>query len=590
MSKNLIALQNKFLGHGQTIYDELAKVHHEKGCVTDEDILRLAHEHRLPPQHVRATAKFYDELSQTKPAKHTVKVCNGEACFAAGCKKLQDQLSAGLGLSMGATSDAGVRLEHVTCLGYCGMGPNAMVDGLPVSLAAPEAVDAVVRHVQDKSTHGLTEPTNPVYPPRDQPCVLMRHFEKDVVDLAAARKAGIYTQLQKALTTLTPAQIIDQLKASGLRGRGGAGFPAHIKLQTVANSSSKDGRKFVVVNCDEGDAGAYIDKELLERDPHTHLEGLLLAAYACGATDAYIYIRFEYPRALNIMHRAIDQAMEAGLVGQNILGSSFNCTVKIVRGQGAYICGEETSLLRSIEGLPALVSPKPPFPAVSGLWGCPTAVCNVESLHNMSWIIEHGGAAYARFGKGHERSRGTKALSINTRVRRPGMYEIEMGMTLRHVIFDLAGGMAPGQRFKAVQVGGPLGGIFPESLLDTRLEFEDMAAKGGLLGHGSIVVYSHEDDLVQVARGLMAFTAVESCGKCFPCRIGSVRGTELLDQMMDTGVTDVRLNLLTELCETMRFGSLCALGGLAPTPIESLMNFFPEEFARYRRETATVTV
>ena len=417
---------------------------------------------------------------------------------------------------------------------------------------------------------------------------------QDVVPLDKAQAAGIYRSLEKAVTTMSSQQVIDQIELSKLRGRGGAGFPAGVKLQTVADSEAEDGsgRKFLVVNFDEGDAGSYIDKELCERDPHTQLEGILLAAFACGASEVFIYVRFEYPRALRILNKAVAEAVEAGIIGPSIFGSKFGCVVNVVKGQGAYICGEETSLLRSLEGVPALVSFKPPFPAQKGLWGCPTAVNNTETLHNLPWIIEHGGQAYADFG--HEKSRGTKAVSLNTRVKRPGVYEIELGTTLRELIFDMAGGMEDGQTFKAVQVGGPLGGILPESKLDTPLDFDKLATVNGILGHAGVVVYCQDDDLVEVARGLMAFCAVESCGKCFPCRIGAVRGTELFDQMMDrsdaaSGVTDDRLALLNDLCETMKFGSLCALGGMIPTPIECLMEYFPEELDKYRANRASPT-
>ena len=586
MSENLIALQNKFLGHGETVYDELSKLHAKQGYIDDGDIMRVAKQFHLPPQHVRATAKFYEELSHEKPAKHVVKLCNGEACRAAGFPVCETALMDKLSVSrMGDTSDAGIRLEHVTCLGYCGLGPNAMIDGLPVSLAGDGAIDRVVTHVVGGEGHGLTEPSNPVYlPAKGQPRILLRHFDKDVVHLKAAEAAGVYASLRKAVTGMTPAEVIAEIKTSQLRGRGGAGFPTGIKFETVHNATFKDGRKFIAVNCDEGDAGSYIDKELIERDPHTQLEGVLLAAYACEAQEAYYYIRFEYPRGIATMRQAIEEARAAGLIGSNILGSDFSCEIKIVQGQGAYICGEETSLLRSIEGVPAIVSYKPPFPAEQGLWGCPTAVNNVETLHNLPWIIEHGGEAYAAFGSG--KSRGTKLVSLNTRVKQPGLYEIELGTTLRQLIFDIAGGMEAGQQFKAVQVGGPLGGILPERLLDTPMTFEQLAEAGAMLGHAGIVVFSAEDDLVEIGRALMHFCAIESCGKCFPCRIGAVRGTELLDQMMARrnggGVTDARMDLLGQLCETMLHGSLCALGGMLPIPINNLMEFFPEEFEKYR--------
>jgi formate dehydrogenase iron-sulfur subunit len=414
----------------------------------------------------------------------------------------------------------------------------------------------------------------------------MRHFGKEACTLAGARALGIYGALERAVRERAPQEVIDEVKTSQLRGRGGAGFPTGIKLQTVADHEPRDGsgRRFIVVNFDEGDAGSYIDKELVERDPHTLIEGVLLAAYAVGAQAAYIYARAEYPRAQAVLQQALDEARAAGLVGAPLFGRDFACDVKMVRGKGAYICGEETSLLRSIEGVPALVSIRPPFPAQEGLWGCPTAVNNVETLHNLSWIMTHGGAAYAALGAG--KSRGTKAVSLNHRVARPGMYEVELGTTLWEIIFGLAGGMAEGHSFQGVQVGGPLGGILPESMLDTPLDFEAMAAKGGIVGHAGVVVYSKADDLMKVGRGLMHFCAVESCGKCFPCRIGSVRGTELMDQMMTQGVTEARLALLTDLCETMKYGSLCAMGSMTPAPIESLLLHFPEALDRYRRPAA----
>lgn len=587
MSKNLIALQNKFLGQGQTVYDALSRLHDQQGHISDQDILELARQHDLPPAHVRATAKFYDDLAHAEPATRTLKVCIGEACRAAGCDGVMARAEAALGCEAGHVNAAGVRLEPVACLGHCGLGPNALVDGAPVSLAGPEAEARILADLKGGAAHGLGEPKNPVYAPAaGKPSILMRHFGKGAETLAGARALGVYGALEAAVKAGSPQGIIDQVKASQLRGRGGAGFPTGTKLQTVADHDAPDGsgRRFIVVNFDEGDAGSYIDKELVERDPHTLLEGVLLAAYATGAQAAYIYARAEYPVAQRVLHTAVGEARAAGLIGAPLFGSDFACEVQVVRGKGAYICGEETSLLRSIEGVPALVSIRPPFPAQEGLWGCPTAVNNVETLHNLSWIMQHGGAAYAALGVG--KSRGTKAVSLNHRVARPGMYEVELGVTLREIIFELAGGMAPGQTFQAVQVGGPLGGILPEAMLDTPLDFEAMAAKGGIVGHAGIVVYSMEDDLMKVGRGLMHFCAVESCGKCFPCRIGSVRGTELMDQMIETGVTDARLALLTDLCETMKYGSLCAMGSMTPAPIESLLQHFPEALERYRRPPA----
>jgi formate dehydrogenase iron-sulfur subunit len=583
MSKNLIALQNKFLGHGTTIYDVLARLHEKQGFISDDDIAALAREHNLPPAHVRAVAKFYDELNQHEPASRSLKLCNGEACRAAGCDALVDRVSGALGAELGQVSAAGVRVEHVSCLGYCGLGPSAMVDGQPVSLAEPVSVEAVLRDLAGGEAHGLPEPINAIYPPATgEPCVLLRYAGADVVSLHAARERGIYQSLERAVTQLTPQAVLDEVKASGLRGRGGAGFPTGVKLQTVRDTEPVDGsgRRFVVVNFDEGDAGSYIDKELIERDPHTQIEGILLACFATGAQRAFLYARYEYPRARAVLARALDEARAAGMVGTPLFGVGPAIDITVVRGQGAYICGEETSLLRSLEGLPGLVSIRPPFPAQQGLWGCPTAVNNVETLHNLPWIVEHGGGAYARIGVG--RSRGTKLVSLNTRVARPGVYEVPFGTTLRQIL-ELAGGMAAGHRCVGVQVGGPLGGILPASKLDTPLDFEAVAAAGGIVGHAGMVFYSQHDDLFRLARGLMQFCAVESCGKCFPCRIGAVRGTELFDQMIAGGVTEPKLSLLRELCETMTYGSLCAMGSMTPAPVLSVLDHFPEAVDRYRR-------
>ncbi len=587
MSNNLIALQNKFLGHGQTVYDVLSRLHDERGHLTDQDLAEVAKTHDLPMAHVRSVAKFYDDLSRTRPATRTLKVCNGEACRAAGCDALIDRITTRLGADFGEVNGDGVRVEHVACLGYCGQGPTAMIDDLPVSLARAEDEAALLDDLTAGDAHGLREPEDTVVPPTgDAPCVLLsrltRSGEPALADLAAARQAGAYTVLERALTQGTPEAVLAAIETSELRGRGGAGFPTGRKLRTVRDSAAPDGsgRKFVVVNFDEGDAGSYIDKVLVERDPHTQLEGILLAAYAVGAQKAYIYARMEYPRARRILQRAIDDARAEGLVGQGLFGTDFHCDIEVIKGQGAYICGEETSLLRSIEGVPGLVSIRPPFPAQQGLWRCPTSVNNVETLHNLPWIVEHGGEAYAAIG--HGRSRGTKAVSLNHRVARPGVYEVPFGVTLREIIFERAGGMAPGQRFKGVQVGGPLGGILPESKLDTPLDFEAMAEQGGIVGHAGIVVYSHDDDLMRIARGLLHFCAIESCGKCFPCRIGAVRGTELFDQMMDEGVTPARVSLLEELLETMELGSLCAMGGMTPAPIQTILRYFPEELQRYQ--------
>lgn len=576
MSANLIALQNRFLGRGETVYDRLAQLAREKGALSDDDLLALAGEMNLPPAHVRSVAKFYDELALETPAQRTLRVCNGESCAIKGSAALHERLTASLG------EGPEVRIAEVTCLGYCGSGPNAMLDTgarRQVLSLADGVIDRLEKALLEGSPFESTEPDNAIHAPRsERENVLMSRFGPELAELDAARARGVYGALEKALGG-DPQAVIDEVKASQLRGRGGAGFPAGVKLQTVSDAPAKQGTKYIVVNADEGDAGAFIDKELLEQAPHTVLEGTILAAYAAGASEGFIYLRGEYPRALAIWERVLEQALDAGILGDSVLGTGFAFHMKLVRGHGAYICGEETSLLRSLEGVPAQVAMKPPYPATEGYRGAPTVVNNVETLAALPWILEHGGAKYAELG--HGESRGTKLISLSGAVEKPGLFEVEMGTTLRTIIHDLAGGIPGGKAFKAVQIGGPLGGILGEPHLDLRLTFEDLAEAGGMLGHGGIVVYDEDVCLVRIGRGLMKFCAIESCGKCFPCRIGSVRATEIFDKILGGRGTQADIDLLGEINETMRVGSLCALGGGVPTPIVNLLTSFVDELAKY---------
>ena len=575
MSKNHIALQNRFLDGRDSVYDRLAGAYEAAGRITGDTIRHLAEELRLPVANIRAVAHFYDELMPTEAEGVRVRLCNGEACTVAGGKSLRAHFEQGL------SDTADTHVGEVTCLGFCGSGPNVLIEGAGRrevrSLPSADATEQLLAGVLDGfPTVRASEPTNVVHLPTDgRPNLLMGWFvDGDATSVGAARQAGVYDALVAALTR-PPQAIIDEVVLSQLRGRGGAGFPTGRKLQTVRDAPSARGDRYVVVNADEGDAGAFIDKELLERAPHTVIEGTVLMAYAVGASDGLIYLRGEYPRALEVFGAALAAARGAGFLGRNILGTGFDFEITLVRGHGAYVCGEETSLLRSLEGVPAQVTPKPPYPAEEGLRGAPTAVNNVETIANLPFIVANGGATFAAFG--FARSRGTKLVSLNTAVVRPGLYEVELGTTIRQVIFDLAGGMSAGHLFKAVQIGGPLGGIFGAQHLDLPLDFEALAEAGGTLGHAGMVVYPGETDLVEIGRGLMKFCAVESCGKCFPCRLGSVRGTELFDKILEGRGEQADLELLAELSETMRLGSLCALGGAVPVPIDNLLTWFIDE-------------
>ncbi len=387
---------------------------------------------------------------------------------------------------------------------------------------------------------------------------------------------GGFTGLQAALTMAPPA-IIQELKVSRLRGRGGAAFPVWSKWEAAQLADAKD--KYVVVNADEGDAGTYCDRMIMEGDPFKLIEGMLICAHAIGATKGYIYCRQEYPAAARTIRQAIQKADEAELL--ELEGRLFS--IEVVEGGGSYVCGEETALLESLEGRRGVVRAKPPYPAVEGLYGKPTIVSNVLTFATIPTILARGGAWHASLGT--ERSRGTIALQIGGRIKQPGLVEIPFGMTLRQVLDEFGGGMADGATFKAVQVGGPLGSLFPESKLDIPICYDAFNEAGAILGHGGIVVYDEQTDMVDLARHFMAFTADESCGKCTPCRIGSVRGRELLELVQRGRARTEDLELLADLGETMKSTSLCALGGRAPYPVLTAIEHFEREFTEKLMKT-----
>lgn len=374
----------------------------------------------------------------------------------------------------------------------------------------------------------------------------------------------------EAARSLSPEAIVEELRISRLRGRGGAAFPVWKKWQVAQQTESE--QKYVVANADEGDAGTYCDRMIMEGDPFRLIEGMMICARAIGATRGYIYCRYEYPAAARAMRFAIQKAREADLLDCD--DDQFE--LEVVVGAGSYVCGEETALLESLEGRRGVVLAKPPYPAESGLYGKPTIVSNVLTFSTIPNILANGGAWHAALGT--EGSRGTIALQIGGRVKQPGLVEVPFGLTLHDVLDRFGGGMAPGSRFKAVQVGGPLGSLFPASQLDIAICYDAFAEAGAILGHGGIVVYDHETNMVELARHFMAFTADESCGKCTPCRVGSMRGREILERIQSGEGTSEDLILLSDLGETMKTASLCALGGRAPYPVETAIEHFGDEF------------
>jgi formate dehydrogenase iron-sulfur subunit len=379
--------------------------------------------------------------------------------------------------------------------------------------------------------------------------------------------------LRRALA-IAPAEIVEQVVESGLRGRGGAGFPTGIKWRTVASATAD--RKYIVCNADEGDSGTYADRMLMEGDPFLLIEGMAISGLAVGAAKGFVYIRSEYPHAVRQMRRAIDVARAGGLVGPDLLrsGRAFELEVRV--GAGAYICGEETSLLESLEGRRGQIRFKPPLPAISGLFGRPTVVNNVLSFAAVPTILDQGAAFYRDFGMG--RSRGTMPIQLAGNVKRGGLIERAFGLTLGEIVEEYGGGTRTGRPVRAVQVGGPLGAYWPTHLFDTPFDYEAFAAKGGMIGHGGVVVFDDSVDLARQARFAFEFCAIESCGKCTPCRIGATRGVETIDKIIRGDRVAENIDLVRDLCEVMRDGSLCALGGLAPVPVMSALEHFPEDF------------
>ncbi|MDO9710551.1 formate dehydrogenase beta subunit [Paracraurococcus lichenis] len=396
----------------------------------------------------------------------------------------------------------------------------------------------------------------------------------DPLSFADYRATGGLRGLEAALAMGGEA-VVAEVTASGLRGRGGAGFPTGIKWRTVRAAAAD--RKYVVCNADEGDSGTFADRMLMEGDPFTLIEGMVIAGLATGATKGFVYLRSEYPLAHRMLRAAIAVAEGAGLLGPDILGSGQAFHLEVRLGAGAYICGEETSLLESLEGRRGIVRAKPPIPALRGLFGRPTLVNNLLSFAAVPWILTHGGAAYAECGMG--RSRGTMPFQLAGNVRRGGLVELGFGLTLRDLVEGFGGGTRSGRPVRAVQVGGPLGAYFPEGMLDLPLDYEALAGARGMLGHGGVVVFDDSVDMARQARFAFEFCAAESCGKCTPCRIGAVRGMETLDKVIAGREPQRNLALVKDLCEVMQDGSLCAMGGLTPLPVMSALTHFPEDFA-----------
>ncbi len=399
-------------------------------------------------------------------------------------------------------------------------------------------------------------------------------------EIDAYINADGYTALKKAVGEMTPEEVIEVIKTSGLAGRGGAGFPTWFKWNAARQSEGEE--KYLICNADEGDPGAFMDRAVIESDPHNLIEGMLIGAYAIGAKHAVVYVRAEYPLAIKRLKRAIKQAEEKGIIGNNIFGTDFSCDFYIKAGAGAFVCGEETALIESLEGHRGMPRLKPPFPAQSGFWHKPSNINNVETFANVGWIINNGGEAFAAMGT--ENSKGTKVFAVTGKVKRSGLVEIPMGKTLRDVIFDIGGGIKNDKSFKAVQMGGPSGGCIPADLLDTVIDYKALGATGAIMGSGGMVVMDESTCMVGMAKFFLDFTAKESCGKCIHCRIGTKRMLEMLDRITKGEGREGDIELLEELCYAIKDGALCGLGQTAPNPVLTTIKYFRNEYEAHINE------
>ena len=397
----------------------------------------------------------------------------------------------------------------------------------------------------------------------------------DPTSIEDYREEDGYKALKKVLETMTPEEVIEEIKISGLAGRGGAGFPTWFKWN-AARQSKTEGKKYLICNADEGDPGAFMDRAVIESDPHSLIEGMLIGAYAIGAAEMIVYVRAEYPLAIKHLEEAIKQARKADLLGENILGTGFSCDMRIKAGAGAFVCGEETALIESLEGKRGMPRLKPPFPAQRGYMDEPSNINNVETFANVAWILNNGGAAFAAMGT--ENSKGTKVFALTGKIKKGGLVEVPMGKTLREVIFDIGGGIRGGKEIKAVQLGGPSGGCIPKNLLDTVIDYRALAETGAIMGSGGMVVMDESTCMVGMAKFFLDFTALESCGKCVHCRIGTKRMQEILTRIVNGKGREGDVELLEELCEAVKDGALCGLGQTAPNPVLTTIRYFRNEY------------
>ncbi|MBR3493983.1 MAG: NADH-quinone oxidoreductase subunit NuoF [Clostridia bacterium] len=523
-----------------------------------------------------------------------VLVCGGTGCSSSGSATLIDRFNEKIAENH---LDKEVKVIRTGCFGLCEAGPVVIVypDGTFYSRVKPEDVDEIV-------TEHLLKGRKVEHLVYVDHATRQQDAEKKLEDITfykhqhriALRNCGVidpenideylamdgYRALEKALTQMTREEVIDEILKSGLRGRGGGGFPTGLKWKFTYQSQAD--QKYVACNADEGDPGAFMDRSILEGDPHAIIEAMAIAGYAIGASQGYIYVRAEYPIAVKRLSIAIDQAREYGLLGKNIFETGFDFDLNIRLGAGAFVCGEETALMHSIEGKRGEPTARPPFPAVKGLFGKPTMLNNVETYANVAQIILHGADWYASMGT--EKSKGTKVFALGGKINNTGLVEIPMGTPLRTIIYDIGGGCPNGKKFKAVQTGGPSGGCLPESLLDTPVDYDNLIAAGSMMGSGGMIVMDEDNCMVDIARFYLDFIVDESCGKCAPCRIGTKRMKEILDRIVEGKGEEGDIEKLEQLAQTIKNTALCGLGQTAPNPVLSTLKFFRDEYEAHIKE------
>lgn len=507
----------------------------------------------------------------------------GSCGIAAGAQKVYDALQTELAGKDGAT------LSITGCNGMCFLEPivdlyddqNNLTRLVRVKAQDAEAIVTAALSGDLSSVQNLVISDEDAQFLEKQTRIALRHCGViNPEDIDDYENTDGYKAIRKALFEMTPEQVIEEIKISGLAGRGGAGFPTWFKWN--AARASEGDEKYLICNADEGDPGAFMDRAVIEGDPHSLIEGMLIGAYAIGAKEAIVYVRAEYPLAIKRLEKAIQQAEEKGYLGENIFGSNFSCKIRIKAGAGAFVCGEETALIESLEGSRGMPRLKPPFPAQEGYWHKPSNINNVETFANVAWILNNGGAAFAAMGT--EGSKGTKVFALTGKVRRGGLVEIPMGKTLRDVIFDIGGGIRDGKAFKAVQMGGPSGGCIPANLLDTVIDYKALGATGAIMGSGGMVVMDEGTCMVGMAKFFLDFTAKESCGKCVHCRLGTKRMLEVLTRIVEGEGKPGDIELLEELCYSVKDGALCGLGQTAPNPVLTTLRYFRDEFEAHINE------